>query len=156
MMGWASTLFLMLFAGLLVTAAVGDWRSRIIPNRLVAAVALAAIPYWLASGIDLWPDGAIRLGLALLLFALFAVAFALGAMGGGDVKLIAAVALWLPPASLAPWLMLMAVTGGALTLALYAWHRLRARRERLAIPYGIAISFAALWLISEPILNHFA
>ena len=32
----------------------------------------------------------------LLVFALFAIAFALGAMGGGDVKLVAALALWLP------------------------------------------------------------
>ena len=34
--------------------------------------------------------------MAAAVFGLFAVAFALGAMGGGDVKLIAALALWLP------------------------------------------------------------
>ena len=55
-----------------------------------------AIPFWWAIGLPLWPDVAIQVGVAALVFGLFAIAFAMGAMGGGDVKLIGALALWLP------------------------------------------------------------
>ena len=47
----------------------------------------------------LWPDAAIQLGVALVVFLLLAGAFYAGMMGGGDVKLAAALALWFSPAS---------------------------------------------------------
>ncbi len=81
---------------LLVVACWYDLRSRTIPNGLNIAIALLAIPFWWSLGLALWPDAAIQLGVAVLVFGLFAIAFAFGAMGGGDVKLIGALALWLP------------------------------------------------------------
>ena len=42
----------------------------------------------------------------------------------------------------------MAILGGVLTLAFGAWHIMRRRKERLAIPYGVAISAAGLWILS--------
>ena len=60
---------------------------------------MLAIPFWWSLGLALWPDVALQLGVAALVFGLFAIAFAFGAMGGGDVKLVAAIALWLPPTS---------------------------------------------------------
>ncbi|MET0251374.1 MAG: hypothetical protein ABW203_04265, partial [Novosphingobium sp.] len=46
----------------------------------------------------------------------------------------------------------MAVAGGGLTLVLAMWHHLRRRRDRLQIPYGVAIAGAGLWVLGA----HFA
>ena len=118
---------------------------------------MLAIPFWWSIGLPLWPDVALQIGVAALVFALFAVAFALGAMGGGDVKLIARARL------------VAAVAGGArrccsscrspaalLTLAMLIRHKLaQAATGKLEIPYGVAIAFGGLWLISERFLNQF-
>ena len=81
---------------LLLTAAWTDIRSRIIPNPLNAAIALMAPLFWWAQGLAPWPDMAAQLALGIAVFALFAGFFWLGLMGGGDVKMIGALALWLP------------------------------------------------------------
>ena len=96
MQGGLSWLFIALLAAALVVAAVSDWRSRTIRNELNIAIALLAIPFWWASGLSLWPDIALQVAVAAAVFALFAIAFRFGAMGCGDVKMAAAVALWLP------------------------------------------------------------
>jgi prepilin peptidase CpaA len=49
----------------------------------------------------------------------------------------------------------MSLAGGALTLAMFVRHRLAGRAGKLEIPYGVAIAFGGLWLISERFLNHF-
>ena len=152
--GFATILIVMLACGLAVGAAL-DWRSRTIPNWLNAAIALGAIPFWWASGVHLWPGVALHLGIALALFAIFGAAFYLGLMGGGDVKMLAAVALWLPPLAVLQLLVVMSLTGGALTLAMVVPHRLRKAAGQPEIPYGIAIAFAGMWLISERFLNQF-
>ena len=92
---------------------------------------------------------------AAFVFGLFAIAFAMGAMGGGDVKLVAAIALWLPASSVVALLFIMSVAGGALTLAMLIRHKLARKGGQLEIPYGVAISFGGLWLISERFLNQF-
>jgi prepilin peptidase CpaA len=146
---------LALLALMLVLAAALDLRARIIPNRLNLAIALAAIPFWWASGLSLWPDVALQIALAAGVLGLFALAFAAGMMGGGDVKMLAALALWLPPGALLLLLVIMSIAGGALTAAMLVRHRLAKARHQLEIPYGVAIAFAGLWLISERILNQF-
>jgi prepilin peptidase CpaA len=150
-----SWILLGLLVLMLVAASVEDLRSRTIANGLNIAIALLAIPFWWSTGLALWPDVAIQVGVATLVFALFAAAFAFGAMGGGDVKLLGAVALWLPAPAVPALIVIMSLAGGALTLAMYIRHRLARREGRLEIPYGVAISFGALWLISERFLNHF-
>ena len=140
-----------LLAGLaiaLLVAAFTDLRSRQIGNRLNAAIALGAPLFWWASGLALWPDVALQIGVALAAFAVLAGLFALGAMGGGDVKLLTALALWVQPAWFIKLLVVMALLGGVLTIVFAAWHMLRGRKERLAIPYGVAIACAGLWAIS--------
>ena len=149
------SILLGLLAAMLLAASVHDLSSRTIPNGLNLAVALLAIPYWWAVGLALWPDAALQIAVAALVFAAFAGLFALGAMGGGDVKLVAAIALWLPAQAVFALLFIMSIAGGALTLAMYLRHRLARRTERLEIPYGVAIAFGGLWLISERFLNHF-
>jgi prepilin peptidase CpaA len=145
-----------LLATLLVVAAVTDLRARIISNRLNLAIALLAPLSWHAAGLPLWPGVAFQLGLALLVFALFAGLFALGMMGGGDVKLLGALALWFPWPVLLWLLTLMAVGGGLVTLATVIDHRWRKKPGRPEIPYGVAIALAGLWVIAERYFNHFA
>lgn len=132
----------------LVTAAITDLRSRQIANWLTATVALGAPLFWWASGLSLWPDVALQLGVALAAFAILAVLFALRAMGGGDVKLLTALALWIAPLQFAHLIVVMALIGGVLTLAFGMWHIMRRRKDRLAIPYGVAISAAGLWILA--------
>ena len=155
MIGGTAFALLVLLACGLVAAAAMDWRSRIIPNWLNAAIALGAVPFWIATRTPLWPDVAVHLAVAAAVFALFALAFQLGMMGGGDVKMLAAIALWLPPLAVVQLLVIMSLAGGALTLAMVLRHRLAKAEGALEIPYGIAIAFAGLWLIGEPILNQF-
>jgi prepilin peptidase CpaA len=152
--GLSSTLILLLAAGLAV-AVVTDWRSREIPNWLNAAIALGAIPFWWATGEALWPGVALHVGVALAVFAAFTLAFVIGQMGGGDVKLLGALALWLPWPAVVQLLVIMSIAGGVLTLALAVPHRLAKRTAALEIPYGIAIAFAGFWLIGERFLNQF-
>jgi prepilin peptidase CpaA len=155
MQGGLSWLFIALLAAALVLAAVGDWRTRTIPNRLNAAIALLAIPYWWSIGLPLWPGVPLQLALGAAVFALFAIAFRFGAMGGGDVKMLAAVALWLPYPEVVKLVAVMSIAGGVLTVAMVAAHRIAKARDQLEIPYGIAIAFGGFWLIGERFLNQF-
>jgi prepilin peptidase CpaA len=155
-MGIALSLILLgVLAAALLAACWWDIKSRTIPNELNLAIALLAIPFWWSVGLPLWPDVAIQAGIAAAVFALFAIAFAMGAMGGGDVKLIGALALWLPFQALALLLVVMSLAGGALTIAMFVRHRLARREGQPEIPYGLAIAFGGLWLISERFLNQF-
>lgn len=109
---------LVLLAIALLFAAGTDLRRREIDNWLNAAIALAAPLFWWAGGLALWPDIALHIGVALLAFAVAAGLFAIGQMGGGDVKLIAALALWFPPGIFLQMLIIMAVLGYVLTMGL--------------------------------------
>lgn len=141
---------------LLLSAGIEDVRTREIANWKNAAIALLAPLWWLAIGLPLWPGVALRIGVALAVFALFCVAFHFGQMGGGDVKLIGALALWLPLQPLIAMLTAMALLGGVLTLAMVGARLVRRRPlAGIEIPYGVAITLAALIVLHEPILNRF-
>ena len=132
----------------LLVAGFTDLRSRQIGNWLNGAIALGAPLFWWASGLALWPDVALQVGVATAVFAVLAGLFALGAMGGGDVKLLTALALWIEPMWFLRLLVVMSLVGGILTLVFAAWHVSRRRKDRLAIPYGLAIASAGLWVLS--------
>ncbi|HEV2748832.1 MAG TPA: prepilin peptidase [Allosphingosinicella sp.] len=155
MSGVIANLLVAILAAALVVAATGDLRSRRIPNWLNAAIALLAIPFWWFAGLTLWPEVGLQIGIAAGVFLLFALAFQLGAMGGGDVKLVSALALWLPPLAVLKLLVIMSLAGGVLTLAMLVRHRLGKTPGPLEIPYGVAIAFGGFWLISERYLNQF-
>ncbi|HEU4876663.1 MAG TPA: prepilin peptidase [Sphingomicrobium sp.] len=143
-------------AVMLLWAAVVDIRTRTIANGLNLAIALMAPLFWWAAGVDLWPDAAIRVGVAAAVFLLLALAFYAGAMGGGDVKLAAALALWFSPASTLKLLVLMSLAGGLLTLIVMIEHKYKKNEGRPEVPYGVAIAFGGLWLLAQRFLNHFA
>ena len=143
-------------AATLIVAAVIDIRTFTISNRLNAAVALSAPLYWLSVSMTPWPGMAAQLAVALAVFVVLAGAFYAGMMGGGDVKLAAALALWFPPAATLKFLVLMSLAGGVLTLVVLAWHKTKRREGRPEIPYGVAIAFGGLAILTQRFLNQFA
>lgn len=158
-MGSTFTLPILLFllAGLLVLAAIEDARTREIANAKTAAIVLLAPLWWWANGLSPWPDMAIQIGIAVAVFALFCLLFQIGVMGGGDVKLIAALSLWLPLGAFMVMLMVMSVAGGVLTAGMLIDRRIRRKPgpqgPPIEVPYGIAIAFAGLFVLHEPLLN---
>ena len=131
----------------LLVAAFTDLRSRQIANWLTSAIALGAPLFWIASGLLPWPDIAMQIGVALAAFVVLAGLFAIRAMGGGDVKLLTALALWVPLSQFLELLLVMAVLGGILTLGFGIWHLMRRQKDKLTIPYGVAIAAAGLWVL---------
>jgi prepilin peptidase CpaA len=98
---------------------------------------------------------AIQLAAGAAVFGLLACAFYAGMMGGGDVKLAAALALWFPPILTIRFLVLMSIAGGVLTLGILVWHRVKRREGRPEIPYGVAIAFGGLAILTQRFLNQF-
>lgn len=141
----------------LVVASVTDLRRREIDNGLNLAIALGAPLFWWATGLDLAGIGwqvALAGGTFVVLLGLFAI----NAMGGGDVKLLTALALWVEPIWFLKLVVFMSLAGGLLTIVCFAAHRLRRDEGRIAVPYGVAISLAGLWILSDRYLPapHFA
>ena len=154
-----------LLAGLaiaLIVAAIIDIRTFTISNRLNAAIAMLAPVYWWSIGMPLWPEAAAQVAVAIAVFGLLAITFYMGMMGGGDVKLAAALALWFSPMSTVKFLVIMSLAGGVLTLIVLVAHRLKKPenpdqpRSKPEVPYGVAIAVGALWVIAQRFLNHFA
>ena len=153
--GAFTDLLLISLAAVLIVAAVIDVRTFTISNRLNLVVALAAPVYWLSVPIAPWPGMAIQIAAGTAVFLLLAAAFFAGMMGGGDVKLAAALALWFPPLLTVRFLVLMSLAGGVLTLGILAWHRAKRREGRPEIPYGVAIAFGGLAILTQRFLNQF-
>lgn len=149
-------ILLAFLAALLVVAMVTDWRRREIDNWLTGAIALLAPVWWWASGLAPWPDMAVQIVLGVLILAIGVGLFAIRAMGGGDVKLLTALALWLPGLVLMKMLVIMSLIGGVLTVGMLLWHRLRKLQGQPEIPYGLAISAATLVILYERYFNQFA
>ena len=154
--GAFTDLLLLTLAAILVVAAVIDVRTFTISNRLNLTVALLAPVYWASVALSPWPGIAVQVAAAATVFVVFAGAFYAGMMGGGDVKLAAALALWFSPAGTVRFLVLTSLAGGVLTLGILAWHRAKKREGRPEIPYGVAIAFGGLAILTQRFLNQFA
>lgn len=145
-----------LFAVLVIAAALGDVLTLTIPNRLnlaIAAVFVVAAPFVLG-----WQDYGLHLAAGAAMLAVGAGMFALGWVGGGDAKLLAASALWLGWQSLPTFIFATALAGGALALALVALRNVplvpaavygapwaaRLLQPKGPAPYGVAIAAGAL------------
>ena len=50
----------------------------------------------------------------------------------------------------------MSLAGGVLTLFVVALHRMRGKAGRPEIPYGVAIAFGGLVILTQRFLNQFA
>jgi len=113
-----------MFAGVLAYAAWTDWRSYTIPNSLCLALLFLYPVFVLTADHPVAVGPAVAVG--LLTFACGAVLFALGGIGGGDVKLLAVVALWAGPAQFFDVLLVTTLAGGVLAIAYWSHRRLTA------------------------------
>lgn len=159
------------YALLLVAAAAFDvWRFEI-PNTISVVLVLSFVAVALVSpgAVDWLSHG----GAALLVFAIGLILFHFGLAGGGDVKLLAAIALWLGLPLLPVYLVSVALLGGGLSLVLLSLRAL-ARTPSLArclpprmvslpiianrqhLPYAVAISGGGLLLVGRlPVIAAF-
>lgn len=143
----AAAIPLGLAGAVLFLAALSDLRRFEIPDGLSIAIAvLAAVHLAVTPGFVWFPDGLLHLASGILVFAAGAGLFTLGAMGGGDVKLLAALSLWAPLPELPQLLAPVFVAGGALAALLLAVRRAfrPAGAPRLLaggapLPYAVAI-----------------
>jgi prepilin peptidase CpaA len=151
---------------MLVPLAFACWQDlllRRIPDGVAAVMALAGIFLRLRDGFQ--PLG-VSLAVAAVLFAVLFAVYLRRSMGGGDVKLMVALALGYGPLTLVGFLFATALAGGVLALAYLAlrlaalpprparhdapllrrlWAVERWRAHRSGLPYGIAIAAGAAW-----------
>lgn len=155
---------LAVLAALLIGAGAQDLRTMQIANGFSLAIAGLFI-LWagadLAAGRVSPSTLAMTIGCALVVFVVGAIAFAVGALGGGDVKLLAAVSLFAGPAGMVDFLSITAIVGGLMGLAILAGAPLgqpavagplRARLRR-GLPYGPAIAVGGLWVATSQALG---
>ena len=158
-MGFAHAFLLLAGMGLLIAAALHDAAFRTVPNQCAAILALCGLALRMVAG-NL--PGAMLAAVLVLLVTMFF--WRRGWMGGGDVKLLCAVTLLIPPIQVPAMLCFVALAGGVLALP-YAilrkrlpapsgarptvlWARVfRAERHRLRrggpLPYAVAIAAGA-------------
>ena len=141
--------------GLLVSI-YSDIRHRLIYNLVTGSIALAAPLYWIATGTFGWPQIGIYLATGAATFLFFALFFRFGMMGGGDVKLFGAVALWFPPLVVIKFVFNASLLGALVTIIFFIVHKVRKGGGAVRVPYGVAISLAGLWCAGEQIFNHFS
>jgi len=153
------------FSAILIVAAIGDLRTRRIPNRLVAVLALLGIAYSVARAPGI--PGLSQAGGGLLAgLACWLPFYLMGWLGAGDVKLYAAAGAWLGPARSVEGALVGALFGAVLSLIWMAKSQGMKRAaqtlgmaaatpgmltpdssssKRSTLPYGVAIAFGALW-----------
>lgn len=139
------------FPVLLVIAAAGDLLRYLIPNTLSIALATLAIPALLLAGAGI-SDILWHLLVGFVVLVLTSLLFFRGLFGGGDVKLLAAAAIWIGWPLIVSFILYTAIAGGLIAIVLIAARRLlRNRRpstEWLAklldstsgLPYATAIA----------------
>ncbi len=132
-------------------AAIGDLRAFSIPNRLVLLVVGFYPAHVLSSPVPVDWIGALMVAAAMFFIGWFL--FARGFIGGGDVKLIAAVALWAGPSMIIPFVLLVLASGGILAAVILVHARLSPSNEgslsralTTPIPYGIAIAVGSAYV----------
>ena len=148
--GWlASILFLLLLA-----AAIEDLWLLQIEDWLSGGVAVGAFVALAIAGpaVDLWQN----LLLSLLVLGSGAFLFQRGWMGGGDVKLLAACALWFDLEHGWKMLVAVAIAGGIESLLILMLRQLRWSddsrrrfewlRKDEELPYGVAIVAGMVWI----------
>jgi prepilin peptidase CpaA len=164
LMNWIAPAALFLEILLLVYLAVIDVATRLIQNEICLLVALLGIASQFASETHVTES----LVVATILFLLLIVIYQRGWIGGGDVKLLVALAIGLPLMGVIQLLTVTALAGGVLALAhlmmrllpyprlapagsslvrrVYAVERWRHVR-RAPLPYGAAIACGGIWTL---------
>lgn len=152
---------LVLFPLLVAYAAASDLVSMTISNRLCLALLGGFVVAAIATGMPLAELGR-HLGAAGLMLLVGFGCFAAGWIGGGDAKLSVVIALWFGFGPLIDYILISTIAGGMLTLAIlkyraspipgfasgWGWAQMLHGANK-GIPYGIALSFAALIVLPD-------
>jgi prepilin peptidase CpaA len=144
-----------ILVALLVAAAVQDAVQLRISNLItVSALVLAVVAAAVTGFQPNLVQNALVFGFVL---AAGAILFSRGLFGGGDVKLLAAVALWADAASALLLIAAILICGGILALLILFLRaavpqsvadRVRTLQPRAGIPYGVAIAAGTLVAIA--------
>lgn len=163
-MSWIASMTSCLEIALLFYVATIDIATRLIRNEICLALAVLGIIGQLASPMQV----AQSLIVAAILFVLLIVIYQRGMIGGGDVKLLVALAIGLPLTGVIELLTVTALAGGVLAAVhlmmrrlpqpklaaagsslarrIYAVERWRHLRHA-PLPYGVAIACGGIWTI---------
>ena len=128
----------------MTVAAVWDFRTRRIPNRLIVAglvlgLALAGIEGNLTTSLL---GAGVALGVGI-------VPFALHALGGGDVKAAIVVGVFVGPAGTAKALLLTALLCGAYAAIWWSIQRFRSFKASSTLPVALPLGLAIWGLILQ-------
>ncbi|WFU30158.1 A24 family peptidase [Bradyrhizobium brasilense] len=163
-MNWIASTTSCLEIALLLYVATIDIATRLIRNEICLALAFLGIVGQLASPVQIGQS----LIVAAILFLVLFVIYLRGAIGGGDVKLLVALAIGLPLTGVIELLTATALAGGVLAAMhlmmrrlpqpklapagsslmrrVYAVERWRHLRHA-PLPYGVAIACGGIWAI---------
>jgi prepilin peptidase CpaA len=151
---WAA-IFVVMVA--LIAAAINDALTFLIPNRYVAIIIVAFVVYAIGKPLGFWINGVVT---AAICFAIGLVLFE-RVLGGGDVKLATACALWAGSDQAVLLAFVTALGGGLLALAqLSPLYRLMPAppggavpgndfrsKLRRPVPYGVAIAIGGICVV---------
>ena len=152
---------LLLFPALMAFAASSDLFTMTISNRVSLALVAGFLVMALITGMPM-ADVLSHFGAGAAVLTVSFFFFTRGWIGGGDAKLVAAIALWFGFDLLLNYLLYASLLGGVLTLlllrirllplpAMLARQPWAARLHNMdtGIPYGIALAAAALILYPD-------
>src|SRR3954471_21906361 len=164
LMNWITFTVLFLETLLLLYVAMIDIATRLIRNEICLMLALLGIVRQFASPMQVTES----LIAATILLLLLLVIYQRGWMGGGDVKLLVALAVGLPMMGVIQLLTMTALAGGILAVVhlmmrilpyprlapagssfvrrVYAIERWRHLRHA-PLPYGVAIACGGIWTV---------
>lgn len=143
--------------GLMLLVCWYDSTRYVIPNWLNLLLVVLYPAYVIFAPIDVdWQSGLLAFALTFVVgYGLFTLRW----MGGGDVKLFAACALWTGMGKLLPFVIAVGLVGGLLALALIIFRRIigllapktwnipKIFRSRAPVPYGIAIAAGFIYIL---------
>lgn len=139
----------------LLGCAYSDIRARVIPNLLCALVVVLGIAESVVTGRTNFVQSLL---MALVVFIAMMPLQQKGVLGGGDVKLIAALCVWLAPLEVGRFFLFILAGGGVLGLFYLAMNWIRGAIRRTAspassVPYGVAIVCGFVALHPGPFLE---
>lgn len=155
---------LIIFPALMAYAACSDLLTMRISNKVSIALVAGFLGIALLAGLpidQLWLHFGAGAVVLMVAFALFA----LGWIGGGDAKLVAATSLWFGFSFLLPYLIYAATLGGGLTLIILVARRWalppqlitvtwieRLHNRANGVPYGIALAAAGMLVFPQTLI----
>ena len=146
---WLPTALALAALACVAAAAICDVCTFEIPDELSIALVVLALAYGALTPGFGWVS---HIAAPVAVFAVGLLLFAKGWMGGGDIKLLTAIAAWTGLAGLLPLLVGISLSGGALALVLIIARRAlkgkavsRVFAADAPIPYAVAILGGTLW-----------